>query len=118
LEVAATKKEKARHDAHSCPLGGVVDLIGKKWTLPIINLMGNRQKVRFSEIIQEINAISAKTLSARLKDLVQEGIVRREVIPEMPPHVEYFLTEEGKQLRGALTSLFMWASERRSRESR
>lgn len=110
------RKERTMKDGHPCPLGGIIDLIGKKWTLQIIAIIGNRHKARFSEIMQEIKSISPKTLSARLKGLVHEGIIQREVIPEMPPHVEYSLTEEGERLRRALTPLFRWASERRSKK--
>lgn len=95
-----------------CPLKGVIDVISKKWALLIINALGNYGKLRFNGLMKELNGISPKTLSDTLKDLQAEGLISRESFAEIPPRVEYSLTENGVELRKAVIPLLKWAATR------
>ncbi|MFQ6068595.1 MAG: winged helix-turn-helix transcriptional regulator [Candidatus Bathyarchaeia archaeon] len=97
-----------------CPLKGVIDIIGKKWSLLIINAIGNRGTLRFNTLMKELHGISPKTLSDTLKELQTEGLIRRKSFAEIPPRVEYSLTEEGMELRKAIIPLLQWAATRNS----
>ncbi|HUI38311.1 MAG TPA: helix-turn-helix domain-containing protein [Thermoplasmata archaeon] len=92
------------------PAGGIADALGKKWTLPLIGILGNRSAQRFREIREGLGPIGAKSLSDRLRDLQNLGIVARKAYPEIPPRVEYRLTPKGEDLRRALVPLLEWAS--------
>jgi len=95
-----------------CPVKGVIDTISKKWALFVINALGNQGKLRFKDLMKELGVISPKTLSDTIKDLEKEGLIRREAFAEIPPRVEYSLTQEGKELRKAIIPLLAWASTR------
>ena len=83
-------------------------IIGKRWTgLIIRTLMHSR--MRFSDMEQAIPHLSARMLSARIRELEQEGLVRRLVRPESPIRIEYELTEKGRDLSKALTEIQAWA---------
>lgn len=92
------------------PAGGVIDLLGRKWTLSLIGVLGNRRSSRFSELRDAIEGIGSKTLAKRLKDLQGLGLVMREAFAEIPPHTEYRLTEAGSSLRRSLVPLLGWAA--------
>lgn len=95
-----------------CPLEGVIDVISKKWALLVINAIGNHGHLRFTELMQELHGISPKTLADTLKQLQQEQLLNREAFPEIPPRVEYSLTENGQGLREAVVPLLRWAATR------
>ena len=97
-----------------CPLEGVIDIVSKKWTLLIINSLGNHQKLRFNELMKELERVSPKTLSDTLKVLEAEGLIKRETFKEIPPRVEYSLMEDGIELRKAIIPLIKWAAKRES----
>ena len=95
-----------------CPLKGIIDVIGKKWALLIVNAIGNHGRLRFNNLMQELGNVSPKTLSDMLKELQAEGLVKRESFAEIPPRVEYSLTTNGVGLRRAIVPLLNWAAAR------
>jgi len=97
-----------------CPLKGIIDLISKKWSLLIINALGNCRKLRFNKLVETLNGISPKTLSVTLKDLQAEGLIKREAFAEIPPRVEYSLTKDGAELRKSIIPLLEWTANRRN----
>jgi len=101
--------EKSEHICF-CPLEGVIDVISKKWAVLIVNAIGNNGKLRFNSLIEELGGISPKTLSDTLKDLQAEGLIKRESFAEIPPRVEYSLTEDGTEFRKAIIPLLRWAA--------
>ncbi|OPY51468.1 MAG: HxlR-like helix-turn-helix [Methanosaeta sp. PtaU1.Bin060] len=97
----------------SCPFKHTVDAISKKWALPVINAIGCSGRLRFHELMDALIDISPKALSDMLRKLEAEGLVRRESFAEIPPRVEYILTEDGLELRDAvITPLLKWAAAR------
>jgi DNA-binding HxlR family transcriptional regulator len=89
---------------------GAIDVIGRKWSLVIVGLLGNKESYRFSEIQKELKVISPRTLTDTLKKLEQLGIIKREVFNEIPPRVEYSLTKSGEELRKIVLELLDWSS--------
>jgi len=95
-----------------CPLEGVIDIISKKLALLIVNAIGYREKLRFNDLMKELNGISPKTLADTLKKLQDEVLITREAFAEIPPRVEYSLTQEGIELRQAVMPILKWAATR------
>jgi len=95
-----------------CPLEGIIDTISKKWALLIVHVLGNTSRVRFSGLQKELDGISPKTLSDTLAALQKEGFVGREAFAEIPPRVEYYLTDDGKELWEAILPLLEWTMKR------
>ncbi len=104
-------KEK-KHKRCVCPLGGIIDIIGKKWALLVINAIGNNEKMRYNEIMKHLKGINPKTLSYRLKGLENAGLINKQIFAEVPTRVEYSLTEDGKDLRKAIIPLMEWAHDK------
>lgn len=98
-------------DVCLCPLDGIINTISKKWTLQIIAVIGNHIKLRYSEILGKLGGISPKSLADRLKELVMKGLIKREAFAEIPPRVEYSLTNDGEELRRSIMPLMDWASK-------
>ncbi len=95
-----------------CPLEGVIDVIARKWSLFVINAVGNDGTARFSKIVERLPGISPTTLSETLEKLVDMKLLRRESYAETPPRVEYSLTRDGLSLREAVVPLLVWAAHR------
>ncbi|MBA3285278.1 MAG: helix-turn-helix transcriptional regulator [Nitrosopumilus sp.] len=93
-----------------CPLEGIIDLVGKKWSLLIINEIGNHNKIRYNELKEELSGISPKTLSDMLKELYKNGLINKEIHNEIPTRVEYTLTNDGVELRKSIIPLLKWAT--------
>ena len=92
-----------------CPLDGIIDIISKKWALLIINEIGNHKRIRYNDLMKELQSISPKTLADILKELVKHGLVKREPFNEIPPRVDYTLTKGGDELREAIIPILQWA---------
>ena len=93
-----------------CPIRDVLDRIGDQWSLLILHVLENGT-ARFSEIRRAIGDISRQMLSRTLKHLEEDGFVRRTVYPEVPPRVEYELTDLGRSFLVPMKSLIAWADE-------
>lgn len=92
-----------------------VELIGRRWTGAIIRAMLSGL-TRYSDLRHAIPDMSDKMLSERLKELEDEGIVERRVIPEMPVRIEYMLTPKGRALASVVDAISAWAGEWLPRE--
>src|SRR5437588_12683495 len=89
---------KTNHiDETVCPIARTAEIIGGKWTLVIIRDLVFGVK-RFNQLERSLQGISPKTLSERLRSLEEEGIITRQMFAEVPPRVEYSLTEKGHDL--------------------
>lgn len=91
---------------------GLLKTINKKWTILTVIAIGNCRRVRFNELRRELSGISPKTLIETLRELEKLGAVTSEQFVDLPPKVEYFLTEDGDQLRKALIPLVRWMASR------
>jgi DNA-binding HxlR family transcriptional regulator len=88
-----------------CPIAKTIDLIGTKWTFLIVRDLLIEGKLRFGDLLRSLEGISPKTLSLRLRELEEHGLVKRTVYPEVPPRVEYELTDKGRRLEGIFIEL-------------
>jgi DNA-binding HxlR family transcriptional regulator len=100
----------ARVDNDSCPVCATADLICGKWTILIIRDLAEGRS-RFCELERSLEGISPRTLSLRLRALEEEGIVVRETYPEVPPRVEYGLTEKGEALLPVVEAMRTYGRE-------
>jgi DNA-binding HxlR family transcriptional regulator len=92
-----------------CPVATVVELIGNKWKLLIIrNLLAKTS--RFNELMKGLPGISQKVLTDNLRSLESNGLVNRTVYPEVPPRVEYSLTQMGHSLQPLFDSMTDWGN--------
>lgn len=86
-----------------------MQIIGRKYALRLFFLIGERGAVRFNELRGEMDDMSSSTLSIRLAELENAGLIRRQTFVEIPPRVEYSLTDEGRELRKSLFGLSRFA---------
>lgn len=103
-----------REELPECPVATTVQLIGNKWKLLIIRNLIFNQKQRFTDFLKTIPAISKKVLTDNLRALEDDGIINREVFAEIPPRVEYSLTDLGKTLKPVLDAMLNWGTEYKS----
>ena len=95
----------------NCPIRNVLSRVGDKWSMLVLFTLENHECQRFKDLQRNIPDISQKMLTATLKMLEGDGLIHREVFPEIPPRVEYSLTEKGKSLLPLIDNLLSWASE-------
>ena len=98
------RKNRAAAPPLECPLSGCMALLGGAWTPNVIWYLSGGPR-RFGELRHDIPRISAKVLSARLRQLESQGVITRRVVPTSPPSVEYALTELGQQLLPAIKAI-------------
>lgn len=94
-----------------CPIRNVISRFGDKWSLLIILLLNENGRLRFNQLGKMIPDISTKVLSSTLKTLEADNLVKRTVYPEVPPRVEYNLTQTGTSLVPIINELTQWAKE-------
>lgn len=99
-----------REEMPACPVATTVQLIGSKWKILIIrNLMG--RPWRFNELKKDLDGISQKVLTDSLRSMEEDGIVTRTVYPEVPPRVEYALSELGESMQPIIKAMEIWGTE-------
>ena len=100
---------KTKDELPDCPVATTVSLIGNKWKLLIIRNLLVRQW-RFNELHKNLEGISQKVLTDSLRQMETDGIITRTVYPEVPPRVEYALSELGESMRPILASMEQWGT--------
>ncbi len=100
----------AKKDLPACPVATTVDIIGNKWKLLILRdiLAGPK---RFGELRKSLEGISQKVLTDNLRGMEQDGILTRTVYPEVPPRVEYGLSELGETMRPIISAMEGWGND-------
>ena len=98
---------KLKTELPECPVATTVQLIGNKWKLLIIRNLLTRSW-RFNELQKSLDGISQKVLTDSLRSMEADGIITRTVYPEVPPRVEYALSELGESMRPILDSMQAW----------
>lgn len=106
------KKEEIQNATFpDCPIRNVISRITDKWSLLVLYTLEHQEVMRFNDLWRQIPDISQKMLTTTLRHLEDDGIVSREVFVEVPPRVEYCLSERGKSLMPHLDALISWALE-------
>jgi len=101
---------KTKAELPECPVATTVSLIGSKWKLLIMrNLLA--RPWRFNELQKNLEGISQKVLTDSLRSMEADGIITRTVFPEVPPRVEYALSELGESMRPIIKSMEEWGLE-------
>ncbi|TCC61257.1 transcriptional regulator [Kribbella pittospori] len=93
----------------ACPIAPVVDLVFSRWTTPILWTLNEYGRQRFVELERRIGVITPKVLTQRLRQLERDGLVQRTYFPEVPPRVEYEITDLGRSLAPLFHSLAEWS---------
>ncbi len=101
---------KKYSDVEHCPVRQVISHFSTKWGLLILAMLGEFRCLRFNEISHALVDISPKVLSSTLKTLENDGLVRRDVYPSVPPKVEYSITPKGDTLLPILEQLIAWGA--------
>lgn len=95
----------------TCPIRNVIDRFGDKWSLLVLYHIHRNGTLRYGQIYKEMTDVSQKMLSATLKNLERDNLIKRKAYPEVPPRVEYSLTHTGESLMPHIESLIGWAVE-------
>lgn len=104
------KVMEPRYDL-KCPVARTLDVIGERWTILILRDLFKREPLRFQDLERSLEGISPNTLSARLKSLMDRGIIDRRFYEQHPPRAEYFLTDKGRTLGPILKALYEWGQK-------
>lgn len=94
-----------------CPIRNVVARFGDKWSLLVLLVINSNDTVRFNELGRQIPDISTRVLSSTLKTLEADGLIDRKVYAQVPPKVEYTLTDTGRSLIPLIMQLTEWAQQ-------
>ncbi|GAA5187203.1 helix-turn-helix domain-containing protein [Rugosimonospora acidiphila] len=110
--MAATQVEKHGpvDPEQACPIAPVVDIVFSRWTTPILWALNEFGRQRFVELERSISSITPKVLTQRLRQLERDGLVVRTYHPEVPPRVEYEISDLGRSLAPLFASLSQWAT--------
>lgn len=98
-------------DKTQCPILHVFRRIGGKWKLPVLWHLADKDAVRYNELKRSVRGVTNMMLTKCLRELEDYGLVHRKQYNEVPPRVEYSLTERGKKLLPALGALYAWGRE-------
>lgn len=106
---------KAKIELPACPVETTLTLIGDKWKVLILRdlMLGTK---RFGELKKSVGNVSQKVLTAQLRAMEESGLVNRKVYAEVPPRVEYSLTELGKSLKPILDSMRAWGEAYKAKQ--
>ena len=107
------KNNKQAKDAlfPNCPIRNILARVGDKWSLLVLYTLQHKEPLRFKQLQREMPDISQKSLTQTLRILEEDGFVHREVFAEVPPRVEYRLTERGLSFLPVIDNLIGWAAE-------
>lgn len=94
----------------ACPIGPVVEIVFSRWTTPILWTLHEHGRQRFVELERRITTITPKVLTQRLRQLERDGLVLRTYHPEVPPRVEYEISELGRSLAPLFATLVEWST--------
>ena len=99
-----------KEELPACPVATTVQMIGSKWKLLIMrNLLA--RPWRFNELKKDLEGISQKVLTGSLRSMEADGIITRTVYPEVPPRVEYALSDLGESMRPIMDAMELWGTE-------
>lgn len=99
----------SKEELPACPVATTVQLIGSKWKLLILRNLLVRPW-RFNELKRDLTGISQKVLTDSLRSMENDGLITRTVYPEVPPHVEYSLSEIGESMRPIIKAMELWGT--------
>jgi DNA-binding HxlR family transcriptional regulator len=96
--------------AAACPAQRTLDVLGGRWKVPILYYLSQKTR-RFSDLRRQLPGCTQKMLTQQLRELERDGVVHRKVYPQVPPKVEYSLTDLGRSLKPVISAMCRWGSE-------
>jgi Predicted transcriptional regulators len=109
ISVGARSGARTTPVGQPCPIAPVVDLVFSRWTTPILWTLNAFGRQRFVELQRNIDTITPKVLTQRLRQMERDGLVIRRYYPEVPPRVEYEISELGRSLAPLFAALSQWS---------
>lgn len=120
--IAENKEDKLEKkiifDENSCPVTATMKVLGGKWKAILINAIYHTSPARFGELRRSVKGITQSMLTSQLRELEEDGIVSRKIYAEIPPRVEYTLTEFGLTLSPIMQSMAKWGYEYRMKKQK
>jgi DNA-binding HxlR family transcriptional regulator len=106
----SSPKDKIEHST-CMAMTDILNRIGDKWTVMVVGVLARHGTLRFNELKRIINGVSQRMLTLTLRNLERDGLVTRTIYPEIPPRVEYGLTELGHSLKQPIGALWDWSAQ-------
>jgi len=103
-------------DIKACPINNTFQIVGKKFSILILRNMLLYKQTRFNQFLESVEGINSRTLSLRLRQLENSGLIKRQVIPEIPIKIQYSLTEKGKALLPILEQMGEFSTQNCSKD--
>ncbi|SFM29256.1 DNA-binding transcriptional regulator, HxlR family [Pelosinus propionicus DSM 13327] len=110
-DTMSMREEKPINRLQDTPFGYTLSIISGKWKMVILYWLVEAQPIRYNELQRLIGTISHKTLSVQLKELENDGLIIRREYPQIPPKVEYNLSEKGQSLYPLMESMCQWGEK-------
>ncbi|WP_344340823.1 helix-turn-helix domain-containing protein [Agrococcus versicolor] len=110
VSLAQIRADRPGAFTHACPTRTVLDHVMSRWGVLVLCTLGEGTH-RWSELRREVDGISEKMLAQTLRILVADGLVERESLPTVPPHVDYRLTDRGRELVERMLPLLAWIGD-------
>jgi DNA-binding HxlR family transcriptional regulator len=108
---APKRPAEVEYTPANCHARDVLARVGDTWSVYVIHVLGDARTLRFNALRKQVDGISQRMLTVTLRGLERDGLVSRQVYPEVPPRVEYTLTELGATLRQLIRGLVAWAGD-------
>lgn len=119
IEYQEVKNEKIFvFDEKSCPVTATMQVLGGKWKAILINAIYHTSPARFGELKRSVKGITQSMLTQQLRELEDDGLISRKIYAEIPPRVEYTLTEFGLTLSPIMQSMAKWGEEYRIKKQK
>ncbi|MBW8523231.1 helix-turn-helix transcriptional regulator [Chryseobacterium chendengshani] len=112
------EEKKIVFDEKSCPVTATMQVLGGKWKAILINAIYHTSPARFGELKRSVKGITQSMLTQQLRELEDDGIINRKIYAEIPPKVEYTLTEFGLTLSPIMQSMADWGKEYRIKKQK
>lgn len=106
----STNTVNKSHLEETCGMAYTISLIGGRWKLSILGLLVDYGKLRYNELQKQLTGISERILAKQLKELEEDGLIARNIIPEVPIRVEYGLSMKGRSLTPVLNAMSDWGT--------
>jgi DNA-binding HxlR family transcriptional regulator len=110
-------RDREPEHMEKCEIANIWQILGRRWTLLILKNLSTKEVIRFNELKRLLPGISSTVLAERLLDLDREGLISKQIYPEIPPRVEYRLTTRAKELETVLKDLNRWCLRWKSPEA-
>ncbi|TAE17978.1 MAG: transcriptional regulator [Bacteroidetes bacterium] len=111
-------EKKIVFDENSCPVTATMQVLGGKWKAILINAIYHTSPARFGELKRSVVGITQSMLTQQLRELEDDGVISRKIYAEIPPRVEYTLTEFGLTLSPIMQAMAKWGEEYRINKSK